>query len=234
MAVVDEIRSACAWVAQRSRHVRVAHHAIDGYARELAARRTVPTLDPELHLIEGSREQRAAFTLTLDAINFGSGWFPQLRKRPGRSGYATVALALRQRFAVHGPWSAEELAAIGRDDVAATFGQDANHELVGLWTTALRQLGATLERRYAGSWCAPVDDAQGSAVALVESLATSAGFEDVSTYEGRAVPLYKRAQLAAADLQLAGVAEFADVDRLTIFADNVVPHVLRLDGVLNF
>jgi hypothetical protein len=28
------------------------------------------------------------------------------------------------------------------------------------------------------------------------------------------------------------VAEFHDLDRLTLFADNLVPHVLRVDGVL--
>ena len=28
------------------------------------------------------------------------------------------------------------------------------------------------------------------------------------------------------------MAEFDDLDRLTIFADNLVPHVLRVDGVL--
>jgi hypothetical protein len=33
---------------------------------------------------------------------------------------------------------------------------------------------------------------------------------------------------------LAGIAEFDDIDHLTIFADNLVPHVLRLDGVLTF
>ena len=43
---------------------------------------------------------------------------------------------------------------------------------------------------------------------------------------------YKRAQIAANDLHLAGVVDFPDIDRLTIFADNLVPHVLRLDGVL--
>jgi hypothetical protein len=43
---------------------------------------------------------------------------------------------------------------------------------------------------------------------------------------------YKRAQIAANDLALAGVAEFPDIDSLTVFADNLVPHVLRLDGVL--
>ena len=36
------------------------------------------------------------------------------------------------------------------------------------------------------------------------------------------------------DLALAGVAEFHDLDRLTIFADNLVPHVLRVDGVLRY
>jgi hypothetical protein len=45
---------------------------------------------------------------------------------------------------------------------------------------------------------------------------------------------WKRAQIAANDLALAGVASFADIDRLTVFADNLVPHVLRIDGVLRY
>jgi hypothetical protein len=48
------------------------------------------------------------------------------------------------------------------------------------------------------------------------------------------VPFYKRAQIAAADLHLTGIAPADDLDRLTLFADNLVPHVLRLDGVLEF
>ena len=43
---------------------------------------------------------------------------------------------------------------------------------------------------------------------------------------------WKRAQITVNDLALAGVAEFPDIDELTIFADNLVPHVLRMDGVL--
>jgi hypothetical protein len=43
---------------------------------------------------------------------------------------------------------------------------------------------------------------------------------------------WKRAQITPNDLALAGVAEFGDLDELTIFADNLVPHVLRVDGVL--
>jgi hypothetical protein len=45
---------------------------------------------------------------------------------------------------------------------------------------------------------------------------------------------YKRAQIVSSDLALAGAASFEDLDRLTIFADNLVPHVLRIDGVLGY
>jgi hypothetical protein len=45
---------------------------------------------------------------------------------------------------------------------------------------------------------------------------------------------YKRAQIVPSDLALAGLACFDDLDRLTIFADNLVPHVLRVDGVLRY
>jgi hypothetical protein len=31
-----------------------------------------------------------------------------------------------------------------------------------------------------------------------------------------------------------GLGRFGDLDRLTIFADNLVPHVLRVDGVLRY
>jgi Potential Queuosine, Q, salvage protein family len=45
---------------------------------------------------------------------------------------------------------------------------------------------------------------------------------------------WKRAQIVPNDLALAGLAEFGDLDKLTIFADNLVPHVLRVDGVLRY
>jgi hypothetical protein len=69
---------------------------------------------------------------------------------------------------------------------------------------------------------------------LEEHLATWPSFADVSTYDGAPVPFFKRAQIAAADLLLAGLAPAHDLGRLTLFADNLVPHVLRLDGVLEF
>ncbi|MFN8513065.1 MAG: hypothetical protein U0841_10845 [Chloroflexia bacterium] len=59
-----------------------------------------------------SPEETAAFVFTLDAINFGSGYFPHLRKRPELSGYFTIAGALTDHFRAHGPLSAPALATI--------------------------------------------------------------------------------------------------------------------------
>jgi hypothetical protein len=72
----------------------------------------------------------------------------------------------------------------------------------------------------------------------VTILAKQPFFEDVSSYHGIDVPFYKRSQLLASDLSLAldgrGCGRFDDLEQLTIFADNLVPHVLRLEGILEY
>jgi putative queuosine salvage protein len=170
----------------------------------------------------------------LDAINFRSGWFPTLRKRPGRSGYFTIAAGLSERFEAHGPWTAEELTSIDATELAAVLGQDPDHELMELFARSLRDLGAHIARDHSGRFAAVVDSTSGSAAKFVTTLARWRCFEDTSEYEGISVPFFKRAQIAAGDVSLAGVAGFDDLERLTMFANNLVPHVLRLDGVLVF
>src|SRR5215211_6344674 len=225
MALVDDIRAACAQVADRALHVRIVEAAIEPYAR------TLPPQSPPAPDLEGATlEERAAFSLTLNAVNFGSGWFPTLRKPGGLSGFRTVEAGLRAR----GPWTAAELVAIETAEVAAAFGQDPAHELVALFTRALRELGDRIEVEYFGRFLGLVNSAEGSAERLAETLARWPTWHDVSSHEGERVPFYKRAQIAAADLHLAGVAPVEDIGRLTLFADNLVPHVLRLDGVLEF
>src|SRR4051794_5762690 len=225
MTLTDDIREACAAVAERARHVRIREEAIEAYAAGLPA-----TSPPAPDLAPGEPdERRAAFQLTLNAINFGSGWFPTLRKRPGMSGFRTVEAGLRAR----GPWPADELAGIGRDEVAAALGQDPGHELMGLFETALRELGAKVRDEHGSAFLA-LARSRGGVEGLATELASWPTWHDVSPYGDRPVPFFKRAQIAAADLALAGLAPGEDLHRLTLFADNLVPHVLRLDGVLGF
>src|SRR3954452_3780892 len=185
MPLVDDIRSACAWVAGRARAVRIDEDAIGPYGRSLGLPPEGAELEPELHLLEGPLEARAAFFLTLDAINFGSGWFPTLRKRPGRSGYGTVAESLRDRFVADGPWTARQLAAIEHAEVAAVTRQDPGHELVRLWTDSLRALGQRVAAEHGGDSFDGVASAGGFAGGRVEVLADFASYEgDVSDYDG--------------------------------------------------
>jgi hypothetical protein len=219
-------------VASRARFVRIEEKELSAYAAKLPDAAEAPPPDPATDLVEADGEARAAFVLCLDAINFGSGWWPTIRKRPGCSGYFTIAAGLTERFRERGPWSADELAGIDTAEIAAVLDQDSEHPLMADFAAALRDVGGRVERDHGGRFRAVIEAANGSALALADLLSEWRAFADVSTYDGRSVPFFKRAQIAAVDVARAGLADLAGLDRLTAFADNLVPHVLRLDGVL--
>ncbi len=230
--ISDQVRAACARVAARARSVRVEEAAIEAYARALPPVAELPPPDPATDFDEGDREGRIAFVVCLNAINFGSGWWPTIRKRPGHSGYFTIAAGLNERFRAAGPWSADQLIRLGPADLAAVTGQDPALTLVEQYAAALRDVGEHVLAEHGGSFEALVKAADGSAAVLADLLAGWEAFADVSTYGGEPVPFYKRAQITAADLNRSGVATLVGEERLTAFADNLVPHVLRLDGLL--
>jgi hypothetical protein len=219
VSLTDQVRETCRAIAESARFV-----SIDVDAVASLDPGPPPGLDPERHYLEGSPGDVADYMLVLDTINFGSGWFPTLRKRPGMSGYFTVASGLTDHFRAHGPWSPSELRALTASDVASVLGQEPDHELMGLYAEALRDLGRFLDARRALDL---IGEARGSAERLASMLADGMPFFDDRGF-------WKRAQITPNDLALAGVAEFTDLDRLTIFADNLVPHVLRVDGVLRY
>jgi hypothetical protein len=219
MRLCDEVRAHAAAVMAKATSVRIDE---DAAARVQLTEADQPQLDPTRHYLEGSPAEVATYLLALDTINFGSGWFPTLRKRPRCSGYFTIAWGLADRFRAHGPWSNRDLRAMTAGEIADALGQRHDHELMALYAQALRQLGAFLGERSA---LGLVKEAGGSAERMAELLAGG-----MTMYADRG--FYKRAQIVPSDLALAGVARFGDLSELTIFADNLVPHVLRLDGVL--
>ena len=320
MGLFDCIRAAAEEVARRARSVRIDERRLAAFAPTLAGAAPPPGCEDPAGTPLGDAETTAAYVLTMASVNFGSGYFPHLRKRPGCSGYFTISLALRERFEAEGPFSPEELAALTGAECARLFGQGPNsrdareqmpdarcpmpdarsgegawpardgssaaglqsaignpqsaiEELMGLFARALNDLGRFLLRgeygdiqlfaksrggKEAGSvarkglpvseqgeaqsrmspFGAMVAAAGHSAERLVGLLAEMPLFRDVADYGGLAVPFYKRAQLAAADLSraLAGhpLGGFDDLADLTLFADNLVPHVLRVEGVLRY
>jgi len=223
MGLCDDVRQHCAAVAADARWVHIDHERLGAYDLD-GPEPEPPALDSERHYLEGSPEDVAQYLLILDAINFGSGWFPLLKKRPLSSGYYTVAWALADHVRKNGVPSNAQLRATGAGEIAAILGQPRSLELMSLFAQALRELGRFLGARTALDLVA---EAGGSAERLAGLLA--AGMPMFADHG-----FYKRAQIVPSDLALAGVATFADLQRLTIFADNLVPHVLRIDGVLRF
>jgi hypothetical protein len=228
VSLPDEVRAACAWVAGRARSVRIEESRIEDYAAELE--REAGEAGEE-RLAERGPEAAVAFAICMNAINFGSGWWPTVRKRPGHSGYGTMAAGVEERFASAGPWTAGELAAMDAATIAAVVGQDPEHPLMAQFAAALRDVGAHLLAEHGGRHLGVVEAAS-SVPELARLLSGWESFADVSRYEERRIPFFKRAQLAAADLHRAGVADLPGTERLTAFADNLVPQVLRVDGVL--
>lgn len=240
--LVEQVRSACRAVAERAVHVHIDYDRILSYAASWRQdEATRPQIDPACHYL-GHGNDTLAFFLTLDSINFGSGYFPHLRKRPGLSGYFTVASSLNDYFERCGPLSAQQLMELTMEDCAKIFGQDLGNgpirELMQLFATALNDLGRYLFDNFNGSFLGLVESAHFSAERLIQLLIQMPYFNDVEPYRELTVPFYKRAQLTVADLWPAfggkGLGRFEDLNRLTIFADNLIPHVLRLDRVLRY
>ncbi len=241
-SLFGEIRIACAEVMARARFVEVDDARLADLALELADAEVAPAqLDPAHHHL-GDPSATLAYVFCLDAINFGSGWFPFMTKRPGCSGYFTVATSLKEHFEAGGPLSCRGLREMDAAECARIFGQDLVQpemaELMHLFARALRDLGDWLDAGFGGRFEAVIDAAAQSAASLVGMLARMPFYADVHRYGSLRVPFYKRAQITCADLSLAfggsGPGEFRDLESLTVFADNLVPHVLRRLGVLRY
>jgi hypothetical protein len=240
--LLEQVRTACKEVVAKALYVHINAARIQSYAASLPLEQArSPKLDLRYHYF-GHPNDTVAYILTLDTINFGSGYFPYIRKRGNLSGYFTIASALKDRFDTRGAFTSRELSLLTAQDCAKMFGQnlDEEHcgELMGLYASALNDLGRYLLDRFGGQFTGLVKAADSSAERLVQILTEMPYFQDVELYDGLKVPFYKRAQLTAADLSLAfdgqGLGFFSDLDQLTIFADNLVPHVLRVDGILYY
>lgn len=239
------VRDTAAWVASQADFVKVREDRIDAYATDILSKYPLITgLDPEHHFLsQTSPVATASFVLALDSINFGSGYFPAVQALGVDFEYNHVAGSLKRAFAESRLNTPEKWLAAMPPECHDVFGVPRDidpvaDELIRLFALHLQVTARKLNERHGGSVMQLLDDAGNSAVRLVELVSDWPTFRDVSTYKGREVPFFKRAQILAADMFLAFRGEtpaaFADMGELTNFPDNMVPHVLRCDGILEY
>ena len=239
--IFQKIRTTTQAIVQQAQQVKINEDQLEAYIKKLPLEKIDnPPLDPNTHYL-GKGVDTLAFFLTLETINFGSGYFPHLKNHIEGSGYFTVAEALKKYYDKNGPIPASQLVQLTGKDCAAIFNQPWEmpiQELMELFAQALNQLGYFLQTNFDGKYEAVFEEADHSAEKLVTLLMQIPCFYDVARYGNIEVPILKRAQITAADVSLAfknkGLGYFKDLDQLTIFADNMVPHVLRCDGILTY
>ena len=154
--------------------MRIEEGAIEEYAAGLPE----PEAETEPGPFAEDPETAAAFAICMNAINFGSVWWPTIRKRPGHSGYGTMAAGVTDRFDSAGPWSVNELRTMDEGTIAAVVGQDAEHPLMLQFAAALRDVGAHIQDDHGGRFLGP-PEATDSIPGLAATFAAWDSFADV-------------------------------------------------------
>lgn len=212
---------------QNADHVKIHEEKIPEYCRTVLANYSLITdLDTKSHFISPDREETAAYVLALDSINFGSGYFD------GALEYTVIAEGLKRAFErkeLHRP---EQWSAVNPEYFSQLLSLPMN-DLFPLFAKHLQASGRIIAAEYQGRVLSLLEQSEYSAVRLAGIVASWDSFKDVANYKGREVPFMKRAQILAADMHLA-LSGFSDMDQLTMFADNMVSHVLRCDGILEY
>ena len=135
------------------------------------------------------------------------------------------------------------LARVTRADLERIFRGNIELPMLDERVEILHQIGRVLEERYGGHFYNFVrgasprcyDNGQG----LVEKLvAEFPRFNDVSRYNGREVKFYKLAQLGVwmlySALHSSGHFRLEDPEKMTAFADYIVPVALRVSGITSY
>lgn len=240
MISVAAIAPACARVANDADHVKINHDKIAPYAAWLLAKYPLVTeIDPAHHFVSADAEETARYILALDSINFGSGYFRTARDCGIDLEYAVVAGGLKKAFEQKQMNSPEQWAAVTAADMSRIFnvplGRHADIDaLLGDFSLHLRETGQNVLAEYGRGVTHMLETAGYSAPYLADIVAQWKGFHDAHDYKGRRVPILKRAQILAADINLALGGKLKDVAALTMFSDNMVPHVLRHESVLTY
>jgi hypothetical protein len=199
-------------VVERATDVRI---GLLTRAAEALADRPVPGWDWRHHY-SGPPERVLRYLLVLDTVNF-SFW------GGGAGGYHELAGRLRDVFR-----SGDELY---DESLLADVTPERLRQLLGDFPMLDERAGALRELGRNGFGGLVRTSAAETASALAERLDS---YRDVTVYQGREIPLLKRAQILPADLSGAGLASFPDLAALTCFADYKLPQVLRHLGALEY
>lgn len=242
--ILNRVRETARWVMGQARFVRLNEAKLQAFAASLDPTeiRARYYYAEDFHYDSDNGRKLLDYIVTLDAVNFGSGFSPQWKQqRQGKSTYKNVATGFKSYADAGHPLNASFAAQVQTAELAAIFGVAADFELMRMFAASLNQLGQFVVQQYDGEYAnlldsLPQHDTAANLVALLTG--NLSYFDDRAEYNSQPVYFYKRAQILANDLCLAfkgvGFGEFPDISHLTTFADNLIPHLFKIEDALEY
>ncbi len=231
------------FVMEQAKHVFVCPDAIEAFATsQTKSSLAVPAWEKRYHFV-GNDEDTVAYLLVLAAMNFGAcqpeAWRFEYRGET-LAGYFAVSSALKvamengQRLGC-----TKFLQQMSEPKLRAIFLGTGELPFFARRIEMLRELGSVLEAKFGGKAMGLIDAAGQSAERLLSLVANELpSFSDTAIYQNRNVALYKRAQIFIGDLYGSfggeGCGRFADIQKITAFADDSLPFILRKLGFLRY
>ncbi|KAJ7558350.1 hypothetical protein O6H91_04G034900 [Diphasiastrum complanatum] len=231
--IASVVLTSAEWVASRATHVSINTAAIAKVVERMDGE--IPTVmwDFEgIHFFDNG-PLTAQYLLVLDALNFCFWPDEELQYDHLAEGLKNALLADDTVLDAH------RLQSYTGPKLRELLHWPRNLPLEEERARLLREVGAELEKSFGGKASNLVLSAKGSAVALLDLITRHfPGFRDSCVYKGHQIFIYKRAQIFVADLWGAfkgqGLGAFKDIACITMFADYVVPAVLRHWGILEY
>lgn len=230
---MEKVKASSAWVASNSSHVFVDASGLEKVVEELHDNVPSITWDFEgIHYFDNG-PLSVQYLFVLDTLNFCFWPDEELH-------YDHLAAGLKAALENdNSVFDADRLKSYSGSELRKLLNWSRPLPLEDERVRLLHEVGTELEKSFGGKAANLVTAAGNSVVCLVELVTRHfPGFRDHSVYKGHQVFLYKRAQIFVADLWGAfkgqGYGAFHDIGSITIFADYIVPAVLRQLGVLTY
>lgn len=238
---IPDVLASCNRVVDLASQVAIDTHALQAWARDLAAEFDAGPSANQLLAISSDADAVANFVLLVDALNFcfwsDAGWEVEY---DGKVWTRTLAMeaSLRRLMTEDSSWlDPGRWAVVSRSQVEHVFRGQGSIPLLDRRVEVMRETGQVLSEKFAGRCRNLVKDAEYDALILSRLIARQfPSFRDVAEFAGQPVALLKRAQIFAADLHRTwiaiGQAGLDNMESLTVFADYRLPQLFRHRGVL--
>jgi len=241
---MNKIVETCKFVVDNSKHVKINSEKVDEFVDYFNHSHIKHWFNESpFNLRNLAPKERLHFLLVFNSINFSYWGDPKWRIKynseeiDGAYGMiGAIARAIENKIPI---LDAKFLSEIKENELSKILEGSIQIPLFKDRLNILREIGITLISKFEGDFTNLINQANGDSQKLLSLIIENfPSFNDSSTYNGKQVYFYKRAQLLVADIVQAfeghEFSKLKKITELTACADYKLPFVLRRLGIFSY